>query len=644
MLINQTYKNLGLLLFSTLILIALNISLSKTFFRVDLSSDKLHSISDNTKELLRSLDTSNYTLNAEVYLEGDFPAEIEKLKLGLNEKLTEFKAYAGDNFKFNFINLDEDQELSKKWKDELKESGLYNSEIIIKRDNKEEKIEIWPAIKLRMGEQTLPIQLLQPGRFPISQEIINIFNDQIEYNFVKALLKLNQPNQKRISFLKGHGELHELNIEEIKYRLREFYDVDSVYIKQIRNEYFNKAIDLAELKYDSLISNNIDSISIGTHRINIFDKEDQPNKAVKRYIINYFHSTIIKTYKEDENKFSENIHALNAIDLLVVARPRKSFSEGEKFILDQFIMNGGKVIWLLDMMDVNDKALQDSSFTMTKPIEHELQPFLFKYGARFNTNIICDSKCSPVYRRDKRGLIDNWFFYPVVSLNPINKFMLNVSPIKLRYASTIDVVGENNNTITKLLEPSDNYKVMRNTRVNYLNTYNYDPSNFEPNENVNKPSFGWLIEGIFESNYKNRDLNENFKTLINNPNTNFKSESIETKMVFISDGDLIRNDFILSGENKGRPVLLSSEVSKFGTPDFYLKYGNATFFLNIVDELLGREELIPLRSKMSFPRLIKKDAYDNKYFWQLINILLPIIGVILFAFSYWTIRKRKYRN
>jgi len=59
---------------------------------------------------------------------------------------------------------------------------------------------------------------------------------------------------------------------------------------------------------------------------------------------------------------------------------------------------------------------------------------------------------------------------------------------------------------------------------------------------------------------------------------------------------------------------------------------------------LGREELIPLRSKMSFPRLIKKDAYDNKYFWQLINILLPIIGVILFAFSYWTIRKRKYRN
>ncbi|MDG2343308.1 MAG: Gldg family protein, partial [Flavobacteriales bacterium] len=574
----------------------------------------------------------------------DFPAEIEKLKLGLKEKLTEFKAYAGDNFKFNFINLDEDLELSKKWKDELKESGIYKSEIVIKRDNKEEKIEIWPAIKLRMGEQTLPIQLLQPGRFPISQEIINIFNDQIEYNFVKALLKLNQPNQKRISFLKGHGELHELNIEEIKYRLSEFYDVDSVYIKQIRNEYFNKAIDLAELKYDSLISNNIDSISIGTHRINIFDKEDQPNQAVKRYIINYFHNTIIKTYKEDENKFSENIHSLNAIDLLVVARPRKSFTEGEKFILDQFIMNGGKVIWLIDMMDVNDKTLQDSSFTMTKPIEHGLQPFLFKYGARFNTNIICDSKCSPVYRRDKRGLIDNWFFYPVVSLNPINKFMLNVSPIKLRYASTVDVVGENNNEVTKLLEPSDNYKVMRNTRVNYLNTYNYDPSNFEPNENVNKPSFGWLIEGIFESNYKNRDLNENFKTLINNPNTNFKSESVETKMVFISDGDLIRNDFILSGENKGRPVLLSSEVSKFGTPDFYLKYGNATFFLNLVDELLGREELIPLRSKMSFPRLIKKEAYDNKYFWQLINILLPIIGVILFAFSYWTIRKRKYRN
>ena len=91
-------------------------------------------------------------------------------------------------------------------------------------------------------------------------------------------------------------------------------------------------------------------------------------------------------------------------------------------------------------------------------------------------------------------------------------------------------------------------------------------------------------------------------------------------------------------------MLLSSEVSKFGTPEFYLKYGNATFFLNIVDELMGREELIPLRSKMSFPRLIKKNAYENKYFWQVINLLLPIVAVLIFAFSYWSIRKRKYRN
>ncbi len=643
MLIDKTYKNIGLLLIITLLIITVNLSLSKTFFRIDLSADKLHSISNNTKALLRSLDTSNYTLNAEVYLDGDFPAEIEKLRLGLNEKLIEFKAYGGDNFKFTFINLDEDKELSKKWKTDLKESGIYSSEIVIKRDNKEEKIEIWPAIKLRMGEQTIPVQLLQPGRFPISQEIINIFIDQIEYNFVKALLKLIQTKQKRISFLKGHGELNEYNIEEIKYRLREFYDVDSVYIKQIRSEFFNMAIDLAEIKYDSLIINNIDSITIGNQKINLFDNT-QPNKAVKRYVINYFHSTILESYKNDKNKFSENINSLNGIDLLIVARPRTTFSEGEKFILDQFIMNGGRVIWLIDMIDVKEKTLMDSSFTMTKPIDHGLQPFLFKYGARFNTNIVCDSKCSPVYRRDKRGVIDNWFFYPVATLNPVNKFTLNVSPIKLRYVSTIDIVGEDNNQVTKLIEPSDNYKIMRNTRVNYLNTYNYDPANFETSQDIVKPSFGWLIEGVFKSNYKNRNLNESLKDFINDPKTNFKSQSIETKMVFISDGDLIRNDFIFSGENKGRPVLLSSEVSKFGTPDFYLKYGNATFFLNIVDELLGREELIPLRSKMSFPRLLNENAYENKYFWQLINLLFPIIAVILFALSYWTFRKRKYRN
>lgn len=641
---NKSNKKIVKLLIVTILLIGVNLFFSKTFFRIDLSVDKLHSISNNTKELLQSLDTSNYTLNAEVYLEGHFPAEIEKLRIGLNEKLTEFKAYGGENFKFNFINLEEDKELSKKWKTELRESGIYSSEIVIKRDNKEEKIEIWPAMTLRMGEKTIPVQLLQPGRFPISQEIINIFIDQIEYNFVKALLKLNQSNQKRISFLKGHGELHQSNIEEIKYRLSEFYDVDSVFIKQIKSKFYNDAIDLAEIKYDSLISNNIDSISIGKQRINLFDENHNINKAVKRYIINYFHSTIIKNYEKDENKFSENINALKKVDLLVVARPRKVFTEGEKFIIDQFIMSGGKVIWMLDMMDVNEKSLRDSSFTMTKPIDHGLQPFLFKYGARFNTDILCDSKCSPVLRRDERGIIENWFFFPIASLNPVNKFTLNVSPIKLRYASTIDLVGENNNKATKLLEPSDNYKVMRNTRVNYLNTYNYDPANFETIQNSNKPSFGWMIEGVFQSNYKNRNLNEKLKNYINDPNTNFISESKKTKMVFISDGDLVRNDFILKGENKGRPVLLSSEVSKFGTPEFYLKYGNATFFLNIVDELMGRDELIPLRSKMSFPRLIKKNAYESKYFWQVINLLLPIVVVLIFAFSYWTIRKRKYRN
>ena len=112
-------------------------------------------------------------------------------------------------------------------------------------------------------------------------------------------------------------------------------------------------------------------------------------------------------------------------------------------------------------------------------------------------------------------------------------------------------------------------------------------------------------------------------------------------MIFIGDGDLIRNDFI-KADNQIKPVLLSFESADYGTPEFFPRYGNEVFFLNLIDELLDRSELIPLRSKMNMPRLLKKEIFGQRNFWQLINILIPLILVIVIGLINQYRRKKKY--
>ena len=624
------YRSFIYLLILCFSLILINIITSNFFFRVDLSNDQIHSLSPHSKDILSNLDE---IITADVYLEGDFPAEIEKLKKSLNEKLDEFKAYGSNNFKFNFINLDEDPELSKEFKNQVYKDGIDFSDILITRDSKQEVIRIWPGIILRMGDEFVPVQLLQGGKFPISQLIINQYNDQLEYNLVLGINKLLKPTLKNIKFLRGHGELDNADAWVIRDRMIKFYDVDTLRINQVKNNEYNNALKISENQYDSLIKYKIDSINI---KSNILPVE----KNTKRYITNYFKNKLLSEYNLDPNKCSERLDALNKTDLLIVAKPKTAITDKELFVIDQYIMNGGKVIWLIDMLDVDETLLKDTSITFARPIDHNLQQFLFKYGARFNINMINDFRSTPVIRMDGLGKIPKWYFYPLLYQDN-SIYLKNVGPIKARYACTIDTVGEDQLQKTSLLKSSEQYKILRQTTVNYQNLYNYNPLNFEIATNQKTPSVAWLFEGVFNSSYENRSVSKEFKKFVNNPDVNYKSKSKETKMVFIGDGDLIRNDFV-KADNQIKPVLLSFESADYGTPNFTPRYGNALFFLNIIDKLLDREELITLRSKMNMPRLLKKDIYSQKEFWQFFNLGIPLIFIIIFGITNHYIRRKKY--
>lgn len=214
--------------------------------------------------------------------------------------------------------------------------------------------------------------------------------------------------------------------------------------------------------------------------------------------------------------------------------------------------------------------------------------------------------------------------------------MKNVLPVKGRYVCSVDTVGEENLVRTALLQTSKQTKVMRQARIQYQNTNNYDPSLSTDNSANKSLTVGWLLEGVFQSNFKNRRIAKDF---INNSSISFKEESNSTKMAFIGDGDLTRNETI----DNNNPVPLMFEKTNFNTPYYEMPlYGNADFFLNLVDKMLDRDDFISLRSKMNPPRLLNKEELKNKTKWQLINLVLPALLIIIFGISNIYLRKLKY--
>ena len=203
-----------------------------------------------------------------------------------------------------------------------------------------------------------------------------------------------KPSSKKIKFLRGHGELDNADAWIIRDQLIKYYDVDTLRIKQLKAKFYNKSIDLSNYQYDSLIAYKVDSLIIGKRSVPLFDNIGNPNKNSKRFIKKSLQNKIISKYMKDPLKISEDLDVLDETDLLIIAKPRQTFSEKELFIIDQYVMRGGKIIWLVDMLDVDESVLKDTNITYAKPINHELQQFLFKYGARFNVNMVNDVRCS----------------------------------------------------------------------------------------------------------------------------------------------------------------------------------------------------------------------------------------------------------
>ncbi|RSK40346.1 gliding motility-associated ABC transporter substrate-binding protein GldG [Mangrovimonas spongiae] len=324
---------------------------------------------------------------------------------------------------------------------------------------------------------------------------------------------------------------------------------------------------------------------------------------------------------------TKTLNDLKAYDLVISAKPTEAFTENEKFVLDQYTMNGGKSLWLLDAVAMDQDSLQNNTGkAIAIPRDVNLTDFFFKYGARVNPVLINDLYSAPITLAVGEGSNARfqsfpWFYSPLVNPQGKHPIVNNLNLVKFDFANQIDTI-KNNVSKTILLQSSVLSKVDGVPREIGLDmtTQEPDPKQYKnPNQNL-----AVLLEGEFPSAYSNRIKPFAIE--------NTKDKSTPTKMIVIADGDVIKNDI-----GKNGPLELGFNRSTGQL------YGNKEFLLNAVNYLLDDSGLINIRSKeISVAFLDQEKVASNKTLWQVVNIGLPLILLGLFGVLFNTVRKRKY--
>ncbi len=324
-------------------------------------------------------------------------------------------------------------------------------------------------------------------------------------------------------------------------------------------------------------------------------------------------------------------HVLTDFDVLVLAKPTQVFSEQDKYRLDQYLMKGGKLLLLLDQLDASvDSASRENYFA--RPYTLGLEDQIFHYGARINQDAVQDlfSLRFPVITGMLNGKPQmspiEWPFFPLINQYADHPITRNLDATSLKMASSIDTVKATGIRKTPLLFSSIYArKVMSPVRVN-VNDLRKEirKENFSAGPIV----MAYLLEGKFTSVYRNRFLPEGIDT------TGFRKQGVLAKIIVVGDGDLARNEI---NPRTGQPQPLG--LDNFSGTTF----ANLELIMNMVAYLSNDSGLINARNKeVKIRPLDKEKIKNNRWKWQIINLALPIVLLVLLGILKTYLRKRKY--
>ena len=329
------------------------------------------------------------------------------------------------------------------------------------------------------------------------------------------------------------------------------------------------------------------------------------------------------------------------VDVVVVAGPTKTISVKNQFKLDQFIMNGGKIVWLIDQFAVNLDSLNRNKIYVPRKLETGLESMLFKYGIRINSDLILDLQNTKIPQvignqggKEQTQLLD-WVYHPLLQGNQESAIVKNIDRVSSTFPSSIDILDSKKGIeYTPLLTSSKYARLQRYPMRLTFEVLRVD----QKNEAYNKPFLPAAVKltGEFESFFKNKVTAE-MSASLDQIDASFKDKSPKTSQVVITDSDIIKNLYDPSNNR-----ISSMGYNKWTNQDFR---GNQDFIINVIENLLDNYGLMDARTKSMKLRLLDQvEVTDHKLKWQIINVVLPVLLVIVFGvlFSLW--RRKRYAN
>jgi len=557
------------------IIVVVNIIGSYFFTRIDLTAEKRYTLSEPTLELLDGVDDIVYF---RVFLDGEFPAGFKRLRRETKELLDEFRAH-NKNIEYEFINpssSDNAQERNDTYQ-LLMEQGLNPTNLQVKTKSGMDQQVIFPGALVSYRGQELPIELLDAQLNVPPEAALNNSIQNLEFKFAEVINNLIKNVVPKVAFIEGHGELDDQETYDITLALSENYIVDRIRIDGQINSLVNRML--------------IDSVN-------------------QRYEIKPAYSAII------------------------IAKPDSIFSAKDKFIIDQYIMYGGKVMWLIDPVFASMDSIQQQENTVSIENNLELQTQIFNYGARLNTDLLQDLNAMPIPIRTGQiggqAQIDFflWYYFPIITPTSKHPIVKNLNAIKTQFVSSIDTTNTKGVKKTILLRTSDYTKAEAVPGMISLQLLMEEPDVIS----YSGPSrpIAVLLEGKFKSDFRNRLP----QAITSDKEIGYREISEPNSMIVVSDGDIIKNQFHIP---QGYPLPLGYDQFTGET------FGNKEFILNAMNYLTDGPGLISLRSREMKLRLLDKTKITaNRTMWQLINLFVPILIVILTGILLVWLRKRKY--
>ena len=553
-------KSLQSFLGIAIALIVINIASNFVFHRFDLTADKRYTLSETTKTILNDI---SEPLFIEVFLEGNFPAELRKLQTETKQLLEEFQA-ENKNIHFVFVDPLADENAAVQMAEQLFANGMKPINITVNDKGKQSQEMIFPWAVATQGDNNSKIQLLKNAMAASTEDKVASSVQHLEYAITEAIYKVSSEKSKKIAIIKGIGEPDDIYIAD--------------FLRTVKDSYF-----IAPFTLDSVAVN--------------------PEKT---------------------------LNDLKGYDLAVIAKPTLQFTDEQIQVLDQFVMNGGKSIWLLDQVHAEMDSLYNKSGEMlVMPKDQSLGAMLFKYGVRVNPDLVKDEMGSPIKlaigQQGSETVYEtfNWKFAPYsvsFSTHPIVK---NIDGVKFDFANSIDTL-QNDIKKTVLLTTSPYAtKVGTPTIIGLAQTIQ------EQTDPAQKPQpvipLAVLLEGNFTSVFKNRIVP--FKM------DGYLTDGKPNKMIVISDGDIIKNQL----DQEYQPMELGYD--KWTNT----LYGNKEFLINAVNYLLDDNGLIHLRTKeVKLPLLDKEKVYKDYSTIQTIIVALPLAVLAIFGLLFTYFRKKKY--